>query len=751
MARFSGTGSYASSTGLPGSTYTVLLWYNLAVDTNSWQEFWRTTGSSSHFVETQFNGTSFTFSGGSGEVGAFASSLNTWYCAAVVVSGTSATVYHGTSPTALSTASGSCNSMSGASEVVLGNAVNGRINNLVTYSAALTAAEVAAELSRYQPARVANLLHWHPLINNITDYSGNGNDFTSGSGATIEDGPPLRWGRSRGPRVTLSTAPAQTISAAGIASAEAFGSGAVTAGPVAVTSTGIASAEAFGSGSVALTVTSTGIPSAEAFGAGQVEVVGVISSLGIPSAEAFGASVVQLVNLESPGIASAEVFGAGAVLAGPVSVTSAGIGSGEAFGAHRISISIFGTGIASAEAIPGGLLAPGPVSIFSTGIVSGEAFGLPELTITLDTTVRVLRPSGRAVPLYEVLLVARVPQATAPPLLLDVDPVEWRTLRWGSTLSKAQTLSLVCPIPTITDLVQQRLLAPQQLPSELWVTRNGVRVFAGPLLAAERTGVDEVTLEARGLLAYTHWMWVLNSQRFDQVDQFSIATWLIDQWQSTEHGHFGIDTSAVGLSGKLRDITYARTEGHQVSRRIEDLGGRLGGFDAEIDPTTRQLQLWTPQRGSDRSTGEDAIVFSGQDVRGGGASFSLSPGDFGSDAFGAGSSSAGGEALWSEKSKADLRATFGRTGSFASWSDVSEQTTLDDHVAALGDSRDQPLRVPARRVRVSPDADLAAYDVGDTVSYELDPLLGVGGAFRLRARTVDVEESGEEFASLEFV
>ncbi|MBW0100016.1 hypothetical protein I4I73_28965 [Pseudonocardia sp. KRD-184] len=82
---------------------------------------------------------------------------------------------------------------------------------------------------------------------------------------------------------------------------------------------------------------------------------------------------------------------------------------------------------------------------------------------------------------------------------------------------------------------------------------------------------------------------------------------------------------------------------------------------------------------------------------------------------------------------------------------MSEQGTLDDHVAALRDAKDQPLRAPGRKIRVTPDTDLDRYDVGDTVSYELDTLLGVGGPYRLRSRFVEVVKNEPESVDLEFV
>lgn len=594
----------------------------------------------------------------------------------------------------------------------------------------------------------------------------------------------------------------QVTMVAGIPSGESFGAGSITAGAVSATAGSIPTAEAFGPGSVSLNVAQTaGIPSAESVPPSTLIISGAIGSESIPTAEAFGAGAVvpdavavtaaSIPSAESvpatsalrltvtspsiptaeqvPGgavvvgaatvtggsIPSTEVFGLGVVTAGPVAVVSASIATGEAFGAHRVTITIYSPSIPSPVVVPGGALTVGAISIFSPSIPSGESFGISEVTLTLDPAQRIRPVRTRIVPLYEVLVVGRVPSQSGPPTFLEVDPIDWLKITWSSTLSRAQKLSVSCKRSTLTEAVKQRLRAPDRLPTELWVSRNGRRVFAGPVLGGGRSG-DELTLQCGGLLTYLQWMIVEQDLRFDQVDQFTIATALIDQWQNNAapgatFGHFGIDTTTVGTSGVLRDRSYVRDEIHQVARRVEELGAVRDGFDTEVDPTTRKLQLWYPGKGVDRSVGDDAIVFDGRNIDDQNAVFSVAPGDLASDAFGTGSKAGGEASLWSAQINSELRAAFGRAAVTGSWSDVELQGTLDDHVGGLLDARDQPLRAPGQKVRVPVDADLDAYDVGDIVSYELDDLLGIGGAWRVRSRTVSVEQTGTESVDLEFV
>ena len=182
---------------------------------------------------------------------------------------------------------------------------------------------------------------------------------------------------------------AQTVTATGIASAEAFGSPTLTPGAVTVTATGIASVEAFGTATVqagAVTATATGIASSEAFGtptatAGTVQV----SPQGIASGEAFGTPFVSLgsgpaQSLFATGIASSEAFGSPEAQPGTVSLTPPGF-DGSALGYPNFlgQVGILAQQIFSAEAFGTPTLQPGLAPVSPTAILSAEAVGTPEI------------------------------------------------------------------------------------------------------------------------------------------------------------------------------------------------------------------------------------------------------------------------------------------------------------------------------------------------------------------------------------
>ncbi len=197
---------------------------------------------------------------------------------------------------------------------------------------------------------------------------------------------------------------AQTVTATGIASGEAFGTPSVSqgAGPAqSILATGIPSATAFGVPSFVpgeTTVSPPGIASGEAFGTAFVSVGGVtVSPTGIASTTTFGTTAINpgLVDISTTGIASGEAFGVPALSAGASDLLPSGIASEEAFGTPNVvlgGVQVVAAGfVDGAEDFGTATVEPGLVDVQPTGIASEEAFGTP--TVFQGQT---LVPSGIA-------------------------------------------------------------------------------------------------------------------------------------------------------------------------------------------------------------------------------------------------------------------------------------------------------------------------------------------------------------------
>jgi Concanavalin A-like lectin/glucanases superfamily len=223
--RFDGVEPYTATAGLPaGTVYTVTCWAMISVDRNTYSEIVSLGNSTSPStycsISTNADGTSvgiFDLANYSGAgVGETSMTVGAWYRLAMVVNGASATFYIANGPTGSLTATSVTDlTPPTPGAMSLGNYVgggsfflDGRLAAVKMWSAELAAAEVEAELAQYQPRRTANLLRWHPFLTvETTDYSGNGNTLSGGSGATTEDGPPIPWGPSA-PRLILPAAAA---------------------------------------------------------------------------------------------------------------------------------------------------------------------------------------------------------------------------------------------------------------------------------------------------------------------------------------------------------------------------------------------------------------------------------------------------------------------------------------------------------------------------------------------------------------
>lgn len=453
------------------------------------------------------------------------------------------------------------------------------------------------------------------------------------------------------------------------------------------------------------------------------------------------------VRLISPtGIAPTTMFGSPALDSHVELFGVGGIAPTTVFGDHLVDYAkVRPAGIEPGTTFGAAVATAGTAVVSPSGIGPTTSFGRAKLRTSIDIAGQ---PSAiRRSITYDLVLVARVQNADGPPTLMEVDSITWNGLSWAEELSKPQRLDVSASMANLSDATLRRLVNAREMPSELHLYRGSRLVFVGPFMNAQRQG-ETVTMYAQGLLGYARYWFVEQDLVFSQVDQCMIVKSLVDHWQGLEYGHFGIDTSAVFESGMLRDATYLANENHNIGQRIEELGKRINGFDVDVDPVTRRLQLHYPIKGIDRSDGEDAIVFDASNISNGDVAWSVGPDDVASEAYGTGTSN--DSSIRSHVTNLDLRAQFGRVGAASSFDGVSEQGTLDGHTQALLEARAEPLFIPGPDVRVTPDADPTMYTVGDTVAYVLGDRIGVQGSFRIRKRTIKVSSTGRELASFEF-
>ena len=183
--------------------------------------------------------------------------------------------------------------------------------------------------------------------------------------------------------------------------------------------------------------------------------------------------------------------------------------------------------------------------------------------------------------LFECVLVARVPAASGPPALVEVDRLVFESLNYVDELNRPGGATVGCPLRSLSSAAKERLASLDAFPSEMWVYLGTDLVWAGEIQTVSVDG-QTVKLGVSGLLGYLFRMGVTSDLIFTGEDQFTIAADMVDSWQDQAYGHYGIDTSSVGLSTVDRDRTYLRDELHNIGTRVTELGAVKDGFDSSV-------------------------------------------------------------------------------------------------------------------------------------------------------------------------
>jgi hypothetical protein len=355
------------------------------------------------------------------------------------------------------------------------------------------------------------------------------------------------------------------------------------------------------------------------------------------------------------------------------------------------------------------------------------------------------------VAVFNASLVARVPALSGPPLLVEVDRLVFDQLSYTDELNRPGTGTLGCPIRSLSGAVRDRLQDLSRFPSEVWVYRDSTIAWAGEI---QTLSVQDqvVNLSCAGLLGYTSRMGVTSDLVFDNIDQFDIATGLVDHWQNLPYGHYGIDTMSAGLSGVERHRTYLRDELHNIGTRLLELGAVINGFDIHVNAASRALVLSFPARGIDLT---DTVFFDKRNIDSAAVALSVAPDDLVTDlsATGTRENDAGTNTItYAARTNAALRASYGRSWAGQNFSNVTVAETVEGHADAYLAVRDGVMFQPGVTIMPRLGADVGDFGPGDVVAYSYDAGLGLqSGEYRISKVTVTVKSDGEQRIGVEFV
>lgn len=354
---------------------------------------------------------------------------------------------------------------------------------------------------------------------------------------------------------------------------------------------------------------------------------------------------------------------------------------------------------------------------------------------------------------YQVVLVGVTPAATGAPYFIEAAGITPTRLTWRQELSDCGLLTVTTQVGAIEAAGTARLKDLSLTPCELWLYRSddssgavvATRVHAGPVIGRRIVG-REITLTAPGLLYYLKYWRQLTDVSFAAVDQTQIVKSLVDTWQAQAYAHDGIDTSTLAASGVPQTISYVGAEAKPIFQIVTELGRRTAGFDVSVDPVTRGIIAWSPQRGTDRS----ASVF--LDFRSiGQVDISASvAADIVASELVLSTSTAGTGALASTVSNTALRATFGRAATSVQIDGISDASALASAASTvLTDFGTQQISLAPALLPVT-GLDPVSIAPGDTVQYSYDAGLGLE-EFKPRIATIETTFEGRELMKLGFV
>lgn len=216
----SATDYYFNTTTPPSGNLTFACWAKITLDRNAQSTIFAIDGGDLACVLllTDSTGTN-TFiyhNGGFNPLSGLTGVVGTWYKLAYVRNGTVGTFYFAAAGSLLGNIVGTAAAFT-PTEVSIGACrrtaaaqfFNGSVAAVKVWTAALTAAELEAEFTQYNPMRRTNLQRYYSFANGpqTNDESGNGFTLTAGAGALTTDtaGPPIPLAIIRKPMVVPAT------------------------------------------------------------------------------------------------------------------------------------------------------------------------------------------------------------------------------------------------------------------------------------------------------------------------------------------------------------------------------------------------------------------------------------------------------------------------------------------------------------------------------------------------------------------
>lgn len=354
---------------------------------------------------------------------------------------------------------------------------------------------------------------------------------------------------------------------------------------------------------------------------------------------------------------------------------------------------------------------------------------------------------------YSVTLVSRTMRANPalPPLFAEVCNILPTQLSWSQRLFEPGMVEVTTQVSALDPVGKTRLLDLTAQPCELWLYRTDtslgttVKVHAGPV-TAWRIQQRSITITSPDLLYYCAYMRYPFTYG-DYTADLSLHCDLLLQTGSSGIDHnFGVQFWGA-LTGITTTVTYSATEPVPVLEAMQTLGRRSPGFDLWADPTTRQILLASPQRGTDLSS---TIVLDQRSIGLADISVSVAANQFANTLIAVSSTASNGTLTSTQYTTGTTITTFGQALFSYQPDNIGDQTALDNAATAV--VRDMSTAQFTLNPEILPvyGLDPVSIGPGDTIGYSYDAGLGFQN-LTVRVSTIDTTWDGRERMALGFV
>lgn len=203
--RFDAVGDYYTriTTNMPPpSSWTIMSWAMIRVDTNAGAVFftYEGSGAAGKSMETDTDGTTLGIFDGVTFVSGAALTVNSWYHATLTYDGSNLIGYLNGSVIASSVQTTPPNNgiIAFASTSSASERLNGRLAAIKIYDRVLNQREISEEIGQYVPVSNVGLNSWYSLRTRTGfDDSGSGRNLISNGSLAVEEGPPIIWKRKK--------------------------------------------------------------------------------------------------------------------------------------------------------------------------------------------------------------------------------------------------------------------------------------------------------------------------------------------------------------------------------------------------------------------------------------------------------------------------------------------------------------------------------------------------------------------------